>query len=141
MKKILKRILFTILALVIVLLVFGLILAFLPVKSKTNHPGITSEESAVLRKNFSGTHDQFTTQDGVTLFLRRWNPDSLTPAKKGIAVLIFHGFTAHSGAYNMAGSPISAAGYSTFGLDYRGHGLSDGIRGDSPGKDRWISDL
>ena len=41
----------------------------------------------------------------------------------------------------MAGVPISAAGYTTFGLDYRGHGLSDGNRGDSPGKDRWIADL
>ena len=41
----------------------------------------------------------------------------------------------------MAGVPISAAGYTTLGLDYRGHGLSDGNRGDSPGKDRWIADL
>ncbi|HEY4965418.1 MAG TPA: alpha/beta fold hydrolase [Puia sp.] len=141
MKKIVKRILFAIVSLVVVLVLVGLILAFLPTKSKTNHPGITPKEAAALRKNFVGPHDQFTTTDGVTLFLRRWNPDSLTPAKKGIAVLIFHGFTAHSGAYNMAGVPISAAGYTTFGLDYRGHGLSDGNRGDSPGKDRWIADL
>ena len=141
MKKILKRILLTIVSLVVIIIIFGLILAFLPTKSKTNHAGITPEEAAVLRKNYAGPHEQFTTTDGVTLFLRRWNPDSLTPAKKDIAVLIFHGFTAHSGAYNMAGVPISAAGYTTFGLDYRGHGLSDGNRGDSPGKDRWIADL
>jgi alpha-beta hydrolase superfamily lysophospholipase len=83
----------------------------------------------------------FTTADGETLFLRRWNPDSIEPAKKAIAVLIFHGFTAYSGAYNMAGEPISAGGYTTFGLDYRGHGLSGGNRGDAPGKERWIADL
>ena len=83
----------------------------------------------------------FTTTDGETLFLRRWNPDSIEPAKKDIAVLIFHGFTAYSGAYNMAGEPISAGGYTTFGLDYRGHGLSGGNRGDAPGKERWIADL
>jgi alpha-beta hydrolase superfamily lysophospholipase len=41
----------------------------------------------------------------------------------------------------MGGKPISAGGYTTFGLDYRGHGLSGGNRGDSPGKDRWIEDL
>ncbi len=41
----------------------------------------------------------------------------------------------------MAGIPISAGGYTTFGLDYRGHGLSDGNRGDTPGKDRFIADL
>jgi acylglycerol lipase len=141
MKKILKRILITLISLIVFLFIFGLILAFLPTKSQTHHAGITPEEAAVLRKNFVGPHEQFITTDGVTLFLRRWNPDSLTPIKKGIAVLIFHGFTAHSGAYNMAGLPISAAGYTTFGLDYRGHGLSDGNRGDSPGKDRWIADL
>ncbi len=141
MKKILKRILLIIISLIIIIIIFGLTLAFLPTKSKTNHAGITAEEAAALRKNYKGPHDQFITSDGVTLFLRRWNPDSLAPVKKGIAVLIFHGFTAYSGPYNMAGVPISAAGYTTFGLDYRGHGLSDGIRGDSPGKDRWIADL
>jgi hypothetical protein len=31
--------------------------------------------------------------------------------------------------------------FTTFGLDYRGHGLSDGNRGDSPNKERWIADL
>jgi pimeloyl-ACP methyl ester carboxylesterase len=41
----------------------------------------------------------------------------------------------------MAGVPISKGGYTVFGLDYRGHGLSGGNRGDSPGKDRWIGDL
>ena len=78
---------------------------------------------------------------GKRFFSGRWNPDSIEPAKKDIAVLIFHGFTAYSGAYNMAGEPISAGGYTVFGLDYRGHGLSGGNRGDSPGKERWIGDL
>jgi acylglycerol lipase len=41
----------------------------------------------------------------------------------------------------MAGKPLSAGGYTTFGLDYRGHGLSGGNRGDNPNKDRWITDL
>ena len=41
----------------------------------------------------------------------------------------------------MAGEPISKGGYTVFGLDYRGHGLSDGNRGDNPGKERWIADL
>ena len=77
----------------------------------------------------------------MTLFLRRWNPDTIVPAKRDIAVLIFHGFTAYSGAYSMAAVPISAGGYTVFGLDYRGHGLSDGNRGDTPGKDRYIADL
>lgn len=141
MKKILKKVLFVSISLVAIIFVLGLILAFLPTRLKTNHKGISPERAAELRMNFSGAHHQFTTTDGETLFLRRWNPDSLTPGKKDLAVLIFHGFTAHSGAYAMAGEPISASGYTTFGLDYRGHGLSGGNRGDNPGKERWIADL
>jgi acylglycerol lipase len=141
MRKIFKAALYTTISIVVVVFIFGLILAFLPTKSKTNHVGITPKEASDLRKDFKGAHNQFVTTDGETLFLRRWNPASIVPAKKDIAVLIFHGFTAHSGAYDMAGRPISSGGYTTFGLDYRGHGLSGGNRGDSPGKERWIADL
>lgn len=140
--KILKRVLFAILLLVVVVCLAGLILSFWPVEWKVPNKGITQEEAATLRKSFIGPHHVFTTTDGETLFLRRWNPDSLTAARQDIAMLIFHGFTAYSGPYEMAGIPFSKGGYTTFGLDYRGHGLSGGNRGDSPGgKDRWIGDL
>lgn len=141
MKKIGKQVFFGIIVLLVSVFIIGFILAFLPTKSKTNHVGISPEKAASLRRNFAGAHHQFTTSDGETLFLRRWNPDSIEPAKKDIAVLIFHGITAYSGPYDMAGKPLSAGGYTTFGLDYRGHGLSGGNRGDSPGKERWIADL
>ncbi len=141
MKKILKRVLYTILGLLAVILIVGLVLAYLPDQSKISNKGISPEQAAVLRQNFTGTHHLVTTSDGETLFLRRWNPDSLEPAKKDIAVVIFHGFTAYSGPYEMAGKPISAGGYTVFGLDYRGHGLSGGNRGDTPGKERFIADL
>jgi acylglycerol lipase len=141
MKKIFKGVLYTIISIVAVIFIIGFILAFLPSRLKTKHVGTTPKEAAALRQNYKEAHDQFTTTDGQTLFLRRWNPDSIVPAKQDIAVLLFHGITAHSGAYDMAGKPISAGGYTTFGLDYRGHGLSDGNRGDSPNKERWIADL
>jgi acylglycerol lipase len=141
MRKILVRIGIAVGVLLAAVIIFGLVLAFLPKESKTKHTGTTPEQAAQLRKDFAGPHEQFTTTDGETLFLRRWNPDTLTPEKRDIAVLIFHGITAHSGPYDMAGIPFSAGGYTTFGLDYRGHGLSGGNRGDSPGKDRWIADL
>ncbi len=141
MKKILKRVFYAIILIVAAIFIFGLVLAFLPTQHKINNHGISPEEAAHLRQEYAGPHHLFTTADGETLFLRRWNPDSVAPAKKDIAVLIFHGFTAYSGAYNMAGKPISAGGYTVFGLDYRGHGLSGGNRGDCPGKERWIGDL
>jgi acylglycerol lipase len=141
MKKILKKTAYTVAFIVVVIFLVGLVLAFLPTPSKTNHVGISVEQAAARRQKYSGPHHLLITTDKEILFLRRWNPDSITSAKKDIAVLILHGITAHSGAYNMAGVPISAGGYTTFGLDYRGHGLSGGNRGDAPGKERWIADL
>jgi len=141
MKKIIKGILYTLFFLVVAVVLFGLVLAYLPTQWKVKNMGITPKEAAVLRQSYTGPHNVFTTTDGETLFLRRWNPDTIDPAKKDMAVLIFHGFTAYSGPYSMAGVPISKGGYTVFGLDYRGHGLSGGNRGDSPGKDRWIADL
>lgn len=141
MKKIIKKVLFTLFFLVAAIAVFGLILAYLPTPSRIKNKGITPGEATILRQKYTGPHNVFTTTDGETLFLRRWNPDSISPAKKDIAVLIFHGFTAYSGPYGMAAVPISKGGYTVFGLDYRGHGLSGGNRGDSPGKERFIGDL
>lgn len=57
-------------------------LAYFPTSWKIQNHGITSEEAAALRQSYKGPHNVFTTSDGVTLFLRRWNPDTLTPAKK-----------------------------------------------------------
>lgn len=141
MKKIVKRILFTILSLAATIFIAGLILAYLPMKSIVKQKGITPEEAATMRQKFKGPHHLIKTSDGETLFLRRWNPDSIEASKKDFAVLILHGVTAHSGAYNMAGVPISKGGYTTFGLDYRGHGLSSGNRADYPNKERLMDDL
>src|ERR1700722_7027022 len=94
MRKIFKRVFYTIMSLVAAIIIFGLILAYLPTKLRINNKGISPEEAADLRQKYLGPHEQFTTTDGETLFLRKWNPDSIEPAKKNIAVLIFHGFTA-----------------------------------------------
>jgi len=141
MKKIVKRVLYVVLFLFAVICIAGLILAYWPTEWKIKNKGTTPEQVAVLRQHYPDPHNLFTTSDGETLFLRRWNPGFIEPEKKDIAILIFHGFTAYSGPYDMAGIPISKGGYTVFGLDYRGHGLSGGNRGDSPGKNRWIDDL
>lgn len=137
MKKVLKVILY----LFLVIVAGALVLAFFPVESKTNHGAISEERAKILRTEFAEPHHLIMTIDGETLFLRRWYPDSIQAEKSKVAVLILHGITAHSGAYDMAGKPFSESGYVTFGLDYRGHGLSGGNRGDTPGIERWIADL
>ncbi|MFX1506605.1 MAG: alpha/beta fold hydrolase [Promethearchaeota archaeon] len=91
-----------------------------------------------LRNEFDDPHHLIKTSDGNVLFLRAWEPKSTS---KNIAILIFHGITAHSGPYVMVAKPLSLEGYSIYGLDLRGHGLSDGIRGDYPSKERLMKDL
>jgi len=138
--RIIKKILLSIFFLVLIFCIVGLIFAFLPTTWRIKNQGISQEEAVAMRQGFPGPHNLFATSDGETLFLRRWDPDSIEPSKKNIAVLIFHGFTAYSGPYSMAGIPFSKGGYTTFGLDYRGHGLSGGNRGDNH-RERWIADL
>lgn len=140
-KKVLKKTLYILITIIAVALILGLLLAYYPVASKTHHAGISQERATALRNEYTSPHHLITTTDGEILFLRRWEPDTIQLVKKDIAVLILHGITAYSGAYDMAGKPFSASGYITFGLDYRGHGLSGGNRGDSPSKERWIADL
>ncbi|NVM45316.1 MAG: alpha/beta hydrolase [Candidatus Lokiarchaeota archaeon] len=90
-----------------------------------------------LREEFTEPFDLVNTSDGKTLFLRKWVPTS--PSDK--AILILHGITAYSGPYEKLGNAISKVGFTAIGLDLRGHGLSDGIRGDYPSKERLIKDL
>ncbi len=141
MKKILRKIMLWLLGIVGFVILAGIILSFLPSPYKKHHKEVTPEEAAKLRTEYTGPHCTFTTDDGETLFIRRWVPDTVPAGKKDIAVLLYHGVTAYSGAYDMAGFPISEAGYNVFGLDYRGHGLSGGNRGDAKSKERWTADL
>jgi len=91
-----------------------------------------------LREGFSGPHELVQTSDGRTLFVRRWNPGVESRA----SILILHGITAYSGPYGpMMAEQLSSAGYTVFGMDLRGHGLSDGSRGDYPSAQRLVKDL
>jgi acylglycerol lipase len=90
-----------------------------------------------LRDEFKEPHYLITTSDGKVLFLREW-PSNKT---NDFAILIFHGITAYSGPYNEIAKIFNQNGYIVFGLDLRGHGLSDGNRGDYPSKERLLKDL
>ena len=93
---------------------------------------------AQLREGFPAPHELVRASDGSTLFLRHWNGSGRTD----LAVLIFHGITAYSEPYGrLLADELSSAGIPVFGLDLRGHGRSDGKRGDLPSGDRLASDL
>jgi alpha-beta hydrolase superfamily lysophospholipase len=91
-----------------------------------------------LRAEYEGPHELVRTSDGKTLFVRLWDAARESP----VSVLIFHGITGYSGPYGpMVADQLTGAGYNVFGLDLRGHGLSDGKRGDYPSADRFAKDL
>ncbi len=93
---------------------------------------------AQLRAEFQEPHELVETSDGKVLFLRRW--DAAAPSRT--AFLVLHGITAYSGPYGaLLAREVAAAGFSVYGLDLRGHGLSDGRRGDIPGRERLVDDL
>ena len=92
-----------------------------------------------LRAEVNTPHHLIETSDGLTLFLRSWSQSS--PGFSDVGVLILHGITAHSGPYAFLGMPLSENGFPTYGLDLRGHGLSDGNRGDYPSAERFVNDL
>lgn len=93
---------------------------------------------ARLRAEYKGPHELINTSDGKALFVRRWNAEK----KARASVLIFHGITGYSGPYGpMVAEQLASAGYDVFGLDLRGHGLSDGRRGDYPSEERLRKDI
>ena len=76
-------------------------------------------------------------KDGVTLVGREWKPAS---AMRG-AVCLVHGIGEHTGRYPHVAAAINQAGYALFGLDLRGHGLSEGQRGFTPSYDVLLDDI
>jgi len=93
---------------------------------------------ARLRADYNGPHELVKTSDSKTLFVRRW----LAMGEARVSVLILHGITGYSGPYGkLVADELADAGVDVFGLDLRGHGLSDGTRGDYPSEERLVSDL
>lgn len=82
---------------------------------------------------------QFTTHDGSTLFYRYWPPAG--PENPGRAVVLFHRGHEHSGRLQHVVDELGLDDFAMFAWDARGHGLSPGARGDSPGFAALVKDV
>ncbi len=72
----------------------------------------------------------------VRLHYRTW--EATTPRA---ALVVVHGLGEHSGRYDEFGTRMAAFGFSTYAMDLRGHGLSEGRRGHTPNFDALLQDL
>lgn len=77
-----------------------------------------------------------TTDDGLQLHLRHWP----APAGERGQVLICHGLGEHIERYAHVAAALNAAGWDVHGWDHRGHGRSQGRRGDIPAHDTLLRD-
>ena len=73
---------------------------------------------------------------GLRLAYRTWEAP-----KSRAAIVVVHGLGEHSGRYAEFGERLAGSGVSTFAMDLRGHGLSEGRRGHVPSFDVFLQEL
>lgn len=78
----------------------------------------------------------WTTDDGVKMFGRYWYNATIT-SPLAVIVLV-HGMNEHSGRYEKVAATFVEAGYAVVAYDQRGHGLTQGKRGDTPSYDQLL---
>ncbi|KAK9714310.1 hypothetical protein RND81_06G085500 [Saponaria officinalis] len=79
----------------------------------------------------------FVAPTGVTLFTQSWSP--LHVPIRGL-VLLLHGLNEHSGRYSEFAKQLNGIGFKVYGMDWIGHGGSDGLHAYVPSLDNAITD-
>jgi len=67
---------------------------------------------------------KFATDDGATIFVRKWLPEAAVQVKA--VVQIAHGMAEHSKRYERFAGALVDAGYAVYANDHRGHGETAG---------------
>ncbi|MCE4554563.1 alpha/beta hydrolase [Roseateles cellulosilyticus] len=79
------------------------------------------------------------TDDGLRLHTHHWPITHITQAQRG-QLLLVHGLGEHGGRYGHVAAALNAAGWEVHAWDHRGHGRSEGPRGDIPDADALLRD-
>ena len=72
------------------------------------------------------SEDFLQTEQGLRLFYRRWEP----PKPPQAACIVVHGLGEHGGRYEALAQALNSRALTVWAMDHRGHGRSDGRRGD-----------
>jgi alpha-beta hydrolase superfamily lysophospholipase len=78
-----------------------------------------------------------TFDDGLRLHFQAWEPDG----KPRAVVALVHGLGEHVARHAPLGEALARAGHALMGVDLRGHGRSDGLRGDAPSYAALLDDV
>jgi acylglycerol lipase len=73
------------------------------------------------------------------LYYRWWRPDAGGPSRGH--VVIAHGYAEHSGRYAHVAQALTAAGFTAWALDHRGHGQSKGLQANIESVAHAVADL
>ncbi|KAM3381493.1 monoacylglycerol lipase [Capsicum galapagoense] len=80
----------------------------------------------------------FVTFRGDTMFTQSWTP--LSFKVRGL-VFLLHGLNEHSGRYDDFAKKLNANGFKVYGMDWIGHGGSDGLHAYVPSLDDAVNDM
>ncbi|GLU12837.1 hypothetical protein SLE2022_294950 [Rubroshorea leprosula] len=80
----------------------------------------------------------FVTARGDTLFTQSWIPVSVKV--RGLVILL-HGLNEHSGRYSSFAKQLNANGFKVYGMDWIGHGGSDGLHAYVHSLDDAVADM
>lgn len=86
----------------------------------------SAEDVSQLSGRIADRHGYVTSSDQTRLFYRHW---PASPAWNGRVVVVLHGIGYHSAPYQVIADALNPHGTEVYGLDARGHGLSQGRRG------------
>ncbi|BFG33245.1 hypothetical protein CerSpe_195190 [Prunus speciosa] len=80
----------------------------------------------------------FGTPRGETLFTQSWTPVSVNV--RGVVILM-HGLNEHSGRYSDFAKQLNSNGFKVYGMDWIGHGGSEGLHAYVPSLDYAVTDM
>ena len=88
------------------------------------------------RKFIEEIETTLTSHDGINIFIRAWISD-----KPQRVLVCVQGLGGHGGYYKELAHQLAFEGTVVVAPDLRGHGLSEGVRGDINGFDRYLADI
>lgn len=105
---------------------------------------LARREAAMRRAREAGRdYELIPTARGETLFTQSWWPhaSSSSSIKPRALVLVMHGLNEHSGRYDHLAKRLNAMDVKVYGMDWTGHGGSDGLHGYVQSLDHAVQDM